>query len=359
MKRKLSLKKGMTLCLSAIISTTLLSSCNNSNSTTTKSNQSLESSMSKQKIESSSDDSIPFSVFDRPELYNMAIDTRDTLLEFTKKGKPSTQIVVPLTDEEAVILDQQVENTIDLFNDFIDAWDNNNSKKCDMLINDFVAGYREYEERLDIISFKGLYELLLGKVLPDGYNGVPIQRTEQEGDDYYLYVARRTENDNQITYLGQVVDNTLVQYSNFAFAQTPGVWASKLFPFYKNIPDELTHSYKYIYDSSDDNILGVYREDEMNELINYKLSEIKESAGMDPSETFILQDENGVWSYYDSNYVLIDTLNNKEYNDLRDILKVQTAILSGEGDVKELKSIQWKTVKEIYEQEKQKVKKMN
>lgn len=255
------------------------------------------------------------------KLYESILSIRNDLENFISNPYWQQQVVVIMSDKEEAELKEKIENTIKLFDEFIIAWEDNNSLQCTNKAKEIMQAYLDESNSPKYVSFKYLYEFIAKKSFPKGFTDIP--REVKKDEPFQTYYAGK---DTKIYYLGQ--DNTLIHAPVKISLDYIGD-IDYILPFYRTIIINLTNTLLYVI-SEDERTIGVIKKDNLNEIIDNYLSRLNTLYQMDPDITTIYQKNDIEWDFFvDGQYV--KPVPNVYYIDLGYISTIYDSIKNKKG----------------------------
>ena len=230
------------------------------------------------------------------ELYNKIVSIRDDLNSFIGNDAWQHQVVFPMTDPEEEDLKNKILNTIELFNNFIESWDNEDSNTCTKAMQQIISAYSDSSESPKYVSFDWFYKFYASKAFPKGYD-TPLK--ESQDGTFQTY----NSGNNIIFYLGNCRYNSLVYEKSKISLNSVGNY-DKIMYFYDNIIENLTNTYLYVLNVSG-NGLGLIKKDELSQIKKDLKRSIVKYSGFDSDEYGAYMNNYGEWDIYNSNDIYI------------------------------------------------------
>ena len=276
-------------------------------------------------------------VFDKDqELYNKIVSIRNDLKSFIGNKYWQQQVVIPMTDPEEEDLKNKILNTLELFNDFINSWDNEDSNECTKALQQIISAYFDSSESPKYVSFDWFYKFYASKAFPKGYD---TSLKESKDGTFQTY----NSGNNIIFYLGNSRYNSLVYEKSKITLNSVGNY-DKIMYFYDNIIENLTNTYLYVL-NVDGNALGLIKKDELGQLKEDLKKSIVNYSGFDSNEYGAYMNDYGEWDIYDSNDIYITHVPELCCKDLNKMNQIENTFEIKIGDPFEIK----KSVDRVYD----------
>lgn len=223
------------------------------------------------------------------DLYDSIVSIRNKLYNFISNPDWQMQVVVTMSDDAEAALKVIIVNTIELFDEFISSWENNDSEECTKKAQEIMKAYLDESDSPKYLSFNYFYKFISERSFPKGFTDVPKEVKMDEP-----FATFHAGKDTKIYYLGR--KDTLI-HNRIKISWDYIGDIDFILPFYKNITVNLTNTLLYVV-SEDGITLGVIKKDDLNAIIQNYLLRIKELNQMDPYLTTIYQISDAKWGFF-------------------------------------------------------------